>query len=146
MSEQFLAYSSRPNPDWSDRRAVIDHIVGLLRIYSGGSGYFDEATMRALIALELDRTASIASSQINHFVMDTGDPIWDRLGEILAPTLVIHGSQDPIFPLGHARVLTEEIPDATLLTLPGIGHELPLMVWDVVVPAIVEHTSGGSHV
>jgi pimeloyl-ACP methyl ester carboxylesterase len=65
-----------------------------------------------------------------------------RLGEIGAPTLVIHGTEDPLLPLGHTLALGGEIPGARLLTLEGVGHELPPAVWDVVAPAILKHTSG----
>jgi pimeloyl-ACP methyl ester carboxylesterase len=144
MSEEFLAYiGGGKNPDWSDREAVIDHIIGLLRVFSGGSGHLDEGTMRDLVGRGVDRTVNIASSQLNHFAMDVGEPVRDRLGEIGAPTLVVHGAQDPMFPLGHALALEKEIPDARLLTLEGTGHELPRAVWEVVVPTIVWHTSGG---
>lgn len=143
MSEEFLAYISgaRP-PDWSDRGAVINHVIGLLRVFSGGSGHLDEATMRNLVGCDVDRTVNVASSQINHFVMDVGEPFRCRLGEIGVPTLVIHGAEDPVFPLGHAIALEKEIPGARLLTLEHTGHELPRGTWDVVVPAILRHTSG----
>jgi pimeloyl-ACP methyl ester carboxylesterase len=53
------------------------------------------------------------------------------------PTLVVHGTEDPVFPLGHGEALAREIPRAELLTLEGGGHELARRDWDVVVPAIV---------
>jgi pimeloyl-ACP methyl ester carboxylesterase len=141
MSPEFMAYISKEGPDWSEREAVIEHIIGLLRVFSGGSGHLDEAAMRELIDRELDRTTNIASSQINHFAMDIGEPIRDRLGEIDAPTLVIHGDRDALFPLGHALAMQNEIPGAQLLTLEQTGHELPRARWDVVIPAILRHTS-----
>ena len=142
MSKEFLTYiGGGKNPDWSDREAAIDHIIGLLRVFSGGSGHLDEVSMRDLVGRSVDRTVNIASSQINHFAMDVGEPVRDRLGEISVPTLVVHGTEDPVFPLGHALALEKEIPDARLLILEGTGHELPRTVWDIVVPAIVEHTS-----
>jgi pimeloyl-ACP methyl ester carboxylesterase len=145
MSEEFLAHiGGAKTPDWSDRTAVIDSIIDLLRLYSGGSGHFDEAAMRDLVGRDIDRTVNVASSQINHFAMDVGAPIRDQLKTISVPTLVIHGTQDPIFPLGHALALVEEIPDARLLTLEQIGHELPRAAWDVVIPAIVRHTAGST--
>jgi pimeloyl-ACP methyl ester carboxylesterase len=144
MSEEFLAYiSGAGSPDWSDREAVIDHVIGMLRVFSGGSGHLDEAAMRNLVGRDVDRTVNVASSQINHFVMDVGEPFRDLLDEIGAPTLVIHGDEDPVFPLGHALALEKEIPGARLLTLQQTGHELPGVVWDIVVPAILRHTSGG---
>jgi pimeloyl-ACP methyl ester carboxylesterase len=144
MSEEFLAYISEVrDPDWSDREAMIDHVIGLLRVYSGGSGYFDEAAMRELVGRDVDRTSNIVSSQTNHFAIDVAEPFRDRLGEIRAPTLVVHGTEDHVFPLGHALALEKEISGARLLTLQRTGHELPPALWDVVVPAILRHTSGG---
>jgi pimeloyl-ACP methyl ester carboxylesterase len=140
-SAEFLDFLERPAPDWSDRAAVIDHIMGMLRIFSGGSGYLDEAAMREEIARGLERTTNVASSQINHFVMDTGAPIRPRLGAISMPTLIIHGANDPIFPLGHAQAMENEIPGARLLVLEGVAHELPRAVWDIVIPAILAQTS-----
>jgi pimeloyl-ACP methyl ester carboxylesterase len=142
-SEEFRAYSGGENPDWSDREAVIDHVLDILRVFSAGSGHFDEETMRDPVGRDIDRTTNVASSQINHFVMEEGDPIRDRLGEINVPTLVIHGTEDPAFPLGHALALETEILGAELLTMEEIGHELPEAVWDVVVPAISQHTEVG---
>ncbi len=141
MSEEFLAYISKGNPDWSDREAVIDHVIGLLRVYSGGSGHLDEAAMRDLVGRDVDRTVNIASAITNHFVIDVGEPFRDRLGEIRAPTLVVQGAEDPVFPLGHALALAKEIPATQLLTLKQTGHELPPADWGVVVPAILRHTS-----
>jgi pimeloyl-ACP methyl ester carboxylesterase len=144
MSEEFLAYISEVrDPDWSDREAVIDHVIGLLRVYSGGSGYCDEAAMRELVGRDVDRTSNIVSSQTNHFAIDVAEPFRDRLGEIRAPTLVVHGTEDHVFPLGHALALEKEISGARLLTLQRTGHELPPALWDVVVPAILRHTSRG---
>jgi pimeloyl-ACP methyl ester carboxylesterase len=142
MSEEFLAHvGGAETPDWSDRTSVIESVIDLLRLYSGSSGHFDEAAMRVLIGREIDRTVNVASSQINHFAMDIGTPSRDRLGTIGVPTLVVHGTQDPIFPLGHALALVEEIPGARLLTLDRTGHELPRATWDAVIPAIMRHTA-----
>jgi pimeloyl-ACP methyl ester carboxylesterase len=65
----------------------------------------------------------------------------ERLNEIRAPTLVIHGFEDAILPLPHGEALSKEIPAASLLTLPGVGHELPGRVWNVALPAILQQTS-----
>jgi pimeloyl-ACP methyl ester carboxylesterase len=145
-SEAFLAHiSGAESPDWSDREAVTDHVMTFLRIASGGSGHLDEAAMRPLIAQDVERTTNVASSQINHFAMDVGEPVRDRLGEIAVPTLIIHGEIDPVFPLGHAHALRREIP-AALLTLPQTGHELPPAVWEVVIPAILRHTASSDRI
>ncbi|MDF3039179.1 MAG: alpha/beta hydrolase fold protein [Thermomicrobiales bacterium] len=142
MSPEFLAHvSGAESPDWSDAEAVVDHMLDLLRLMSANSGYFEESRMRDALRLDLARTVNVPSSQINHFAMDIGDPIRDRLGAITAPTLVIHGDCDPVFPLGHAEALVQVVPGARLLVLERTGHELPPPVWDRVVPAILDLTT-----
>jgi pimeloyl-ACP methyl ester carboxylesterase len=46
------------------------------------------------------------------------------LGSISAPALVVHGDDDPMFPLEHGRALAETLPNAHLVSLAGRGHEL----------------------
>ena len=140
-SDAFLAHvQGGAPPDWSDREAVVDHIIGLLRVFDGGTPQFDEASMRDALARDVDRTVNVASSLTNHFLIDVGEPIRPRLQEIEAPTLVIHGENDPVFPLDHGRALAWEIPGAKLLVLPGSGHLVLEPSWDLVVPAILAHT------
>jgi pimeloyl-ACP methyl ester carboxylesterase len=60
---------------------------------------------------------------------------------IAAPTLVIHGTADPMFPLEHGEALATELPDARLLALRGAGHGIAQADWGTIVEAIVEHTT-----
>ena len=46
----------------------------------------------------------------------------DRLHEISAPTLVIHGTVDEMLPYSNAVLIASKIPDAELATLEGVGH------------------------
>jgi 3-oxoadipate enol-lactonase len=45
-----------------------------------------------------------------------------RLGDIAAPTLVVHGTEDEMLPVANSRVIAERIPGARLVELEGIGH------------------------
>ena len=48
-----------------------------------------------------------------------------------------------MFPLPHGEALASEIPDAVLVPVPGMGHEIPPpSTWDLVVPRLVDHTGG----
>ena len=51
-----------------------------------------------------------------------GHDTHDRLGDVRAPTLVVHGDADRMVPIDNGRRLAEAIPDARLLALPGAGH------------------------
>jgi pimeloyl-ACP methyl ester carboxylesterase len=143
MSEETRTrFRELAKPDWSDRAAVVDYIVDFEHACAGHSRPFDEAGMRALAARIVDRTVNIESSMTNHLEMD-GDAGWrHRLGEVRAPTLIVHGTEDPVLPYGNAIALLREIPGAHLLTLAETGHELPRAVWDTVVPAILQQASG----
>ena len=65
------------------------------------------------------------------------------VGTITAPTLIIHGTEDPFFPFADAVALAKEIPGADLLPLEGVGHELPPAIWQTVTTAILRHTAPG---
>jgi pimeloyl-ACP methyl ester carboxylesterase len=142
MSEETVAeFNAAAAPDWSDRAAVLDYQVHLGRVSASRSRPFDEETFRDVAARAFDRTINMASTMTNHHVMAGGDRWRERLGELDVPTLVIHGTEDPVHPYGHGRALAKEIPGATLLPLEQTGHELPRRAWEQVVPAILEHTS-----
>jgi pimeloyl-ACP methyl ester carboxylesterase len=143
MSDELAASltGGRPAPDWSDREAGITHYVQSWRAVAG-SRQFDEAAWRDVGARTIDRSRDMAASTTNHFMLEPGEPWRARLGEVDVPTLVLHGADDPFLPPGHGVALAREIPGATLLELPGVGHEPPPpALWDVVVPALVEHTA-----
>ena len=136
-------FSGEPaEPDWGDREAVIEYLVEAERPYCARSRQYDEAAMRALAERVVDRAASVAPMVTNPYVVDVGEPWRARLGSIAVPTLVIHGTEDPLFPYAHGVALADEIPGAELLTLERTGHEYPPPeTWDVVVPAVLRHTA-----
>jgi pimeloyl-ACP methyl ester carboxylesterase len=52
----------------------------------------------------------------------TRDDLTDRLGQITAPTLVIHGTDDAAIPLVHAQKAAQGIHNAKLVVIQGGGH------------------------
>jgi len=140
--QEFFAKDTPP-PDWRDRSAVIEYIVDGSRPFAGARG-FDEAHLRSLAGRVFDRTTNMEASFTNHAAVTGGGAVRARLGELKLPTLVIHGTADPLFPYGHAQALASEIAGARLLPLEGVGHEMPpAAVWDVVIPAILSHSISG---
>ncbi|MER5263764.1 alpha/beta fold hydrolase [Actinosynnema sp. NPDC002837] len=133
-----FAAGAPPAPEWTDRAAVVEHLATADRPYAGPRPV-DLDAARATAGRVFDRARDIASSA-NHFQAGGGESWRARLGTISAPTLVVHGDVDPLTPPGHGEAMAREVPGARLLLLEDCGHELPPGVWDVVVPAIVEHT------
>lgn len=132
-----------PDPDWADRDAVVTYRVEAERPFAGDLG-FDETRQRRLAAQEVDRTRNMAASMTNHFVLDDDSSTDARLDQITAPTLVLHGTTDPMFPIEHGQALAAEITGARLVPLPGVGHQQPPPeLWDLALSAIVRHTEQG---
>jgi pimeloyl-ACP methyl ester carboxylesterase len=139
--EEPVAEEEPTGPDWADRAAAIEHLFALEMSCTSRSRPISEAFIRDLIARTVDRALSIASVE-NHFILDPGDDTpREALREIETPTLVIHGREDPFFPLASAAELSEMIDGARLLVLERAGHELPPADWDQVVPELLRHTA-----
>jgi pimeloyl-ACP methyl ester carboxylesterase len=139
VGDAYAAFLAGARVDWSDPRSIVEHVVADVRALTGERP-FDEARVRALVERDVARARSPASAQ-NH-VLAEGGPAWrDRLGSIAVPTLVIHGTADPLFPLGHGEALAREVPGARLLVLDGAGHVLHPADHDAVVAAILDHTA-----
>ena len=129
-------------PDWSDEAAVIQNVLDFERALSG-SIPVDQNRVRTIEHGVVERSTSLASAE-NHWQVagGAGGESRERLAEISVPTLVIHGTEDPLLPIAHGEALAREIPGARLLRITGMGHQNPPpQTWDVIVPAILEHTA-----
>ena len=118
-------------------------MVEVQRLYAGAR-WFEEDRVRAVARIVVERTRDLQASVTNHWIVIGGGDEEEAhaMAEIDVPTLVLHGTEDPLFPLPHGEALAAEIRGATLLALEGMGHEVPPHgLWDVVLPAIVEHTA-----
>lgn len=131
-----------PEPDPADSATVVDYVVASAKAGSGGSPYFDETATRALVEQDVARTRDIAATLVNHYAMSFEGSSRD-FASIKAPSLVVHGDHDPVCPLPHGHAVHDAIPGSTLLVLAGAGHDLPKPLWDVFVPALLQHTEGG---
>jgi pimeloyl-ACP methyl ester carboxylesterase len=130
-----------PEPDWSDARAVVDRLVLQARTFAG-AGAFDEAAARAHAEAEVARTTDVKCAMTNIAFTDHGKRWRERLGEITVPTLVLHGEDDPFFPIGNGEALAAEIADARLVRLDRVGHWLPAHAVPVVADELLAHTAG----
>jgi pimeloyl-ACP methyl ester carboxylesterase len=135
------AIRNTPQPDWSDERAVVDHLVLLARTYAG-AGAFDEASARENAENTVAGTTNVKSAITNIAFANHG-PRWrGRLGEISASALVLHGEDDPFFPIGNGEALAAEIPEARLVRLAHTGHWLPAHAIPAIADELLTHTAG----
>ncbi len=127
-----------PDPDWTDRDAVVAWHTDADRAYSGR--LFDEQRTREVAGQVFDRSLDPAAAG-NHWLLvgeDGEETEPTDVRRITAPTLVVHGTDDPMFPLPHGEALAAAIAGARLLVVDGMGHQVPPREsWPDVVPAIL---------
>ncbi|MFI9380962.1 alpha/beta fold hydrolase [Kutzneria sp. NPDC052558] len=73
-------------------------------------------------------------------VMAAGDRT-EALRSVAVPTLVVHGEADPLLAVSGGRATAAAIPDSRLLTIPGVGHDLPREVWAQVIDAVADNAA-----
>jgi len=139
-TEPYSRFLATAEVNWSDRDSVIDYLAGYSRVLAGGERRFDDAASRRLVRRDVERARDIAAS-VNHAALSEGELPRGSLSSLAVPTLVIHGTSDPMFPLQHGRAVAAQIPGASLLTLAEAGHGVDRADWEIVVRAILEHTA-----
>ncbi|MBA2542954.1 MAG: alpha/beta hydrolase [Deltaproteobacteria bacterium] len=118
-----------------------EHLVGVFETLGSHAWSRDADRVRIRRAGELSFTRGInPRGFLRHFA--AGLASYDRrpkLRDVRVPTLVIHGSRDPMFPLAAGRAMMRLMPDATWLPIAGMGHDLPIPLWPTLVAAIARH-------
>jgi pimeloyl-ACP methyl ester carboxylesterase len=138
--EEFGRLMTTAHMDWRDPAAVIEYLVDYARVLAGGRRPFDDAAARDLARREVERARDFAAAQ-NHDALPEGESTNKPLSSISAPTLIVHGTADPMFPIEHGQALAQEIRGARLLPLEGAGHGVERADWDIIVRAILDHTA-----
>ena len=113
---------------------IAEQTVELCRAIAGSRFEFDEQHYRAVVAADHARGTNLSVS----YVPSASSRV-DDLARIQAPTLVVHGTEDPIYPYGHGEVLAKGIPKATLVRWDGVGHELPPPLLPDLIRRLTEH-------
>jgi pimeloyl-ACP methyl ester carboxylesterase len=101
-----------------------------------------------LYSMNIERQTDLAAAEISTgWAAETGHGIavhaspdrLSRLRDISAPTLVVHGTADPVFPPSHGRTLATGIDGAVLVEVEGLGHEVPDALVEELWPVLQHH-------
>lgn len=130
--------AAAPTPAPEDTEGWIEYLVDGERPFASSQMPFDAADARALAAIVVDRTSDLEAMVSNHPIAPQGDRWRDRLNTVTVPVAVVHGADDPLFPLGNGEALAAELRHATLHVIRGMGHELPARVRPAVSRVIVD--------
>lgn len=120
-----------------------EHRAVSLRMFAalGGTlGSVDTSAVATVLEEQARRAPAIDSSTNHTLAQHRSRDRTELLASIAAPTLVIHGTEDPLIPYEHGVATAEAIPGATLLPIDGMGHELHPSAMQMLIEAIVGHT------
>jgi pimeloyl-ACP methyl ester carboxylesterase len=131
---QALSVLLTPAPP--DRDGYIDfHIKAFKAIGSPGFP-FDEEFLRWRAGETYDRSYYPDGFKRQLLAIFASGDRTEALAQISAPTVVIHGSEDPLITVSGGEATARAVPGAELLVIPGMGHDLPRGVWEQIIDAI----------
>ena len=123
-------------PPAPDRAAAIARGVASARII-GSPGYpapEEELVRRA--EAKYDRAYNPLGTLRQYAAILASPDRTAALGSVVAPTLVVHGADDPLITVTGGEATAAAVPGAELIVLDGMGHDLPRALWPRVVDAI----------
>jgi pimeloyl-ACP methyl ester carboxylesterase len=133
-AEAALALLLTPPAD--DREGAVQRVVDTYRVIGSPGFEFAESDVRERAGLSFDRAHDPAGvARQLAAILTTHDRTGDLAG-ITAPTLVIHGSDDALVHVSGGRATADAVPDAELLIVEGMGHDLPRAVWPEITDRI----------
>ena len=127
-----------PNP-FDDEEGFLAHSATLARTI-GSTGYpFDEAAQRSLALAEVKRAYNPSGFGRQIAAIAAMGDLRPMLRKIALPTLVIHGAQDPLIPPACGKDIAQNVQDAALMIVEGMGHDVPAPLYETVADAIVRN-------
>jgi pimeloyl-ACP methyl ester carboxylesterase len=127
-----------------EKEAFVEHFVGVFKAIGSRGFAMDEERVRRLAAeaYERDHDSAGTGRQLAA-ILASGDRT-ERLRALRVPTTIIHGRKDPLVPFRGGKATADAIPDAKLIAIPGMGHDMPREVWPQLVDAISDNAARAS--
>ncbi|WP_131745350.1 alpha/beta hydrolase [Frankia sp. Cppng1_Ct_nod] len=130
---------SRPTPDAAavllppvatSREAFVASAEQVFNVIGSTEFPMDRAWIRTGAGLAWDRRYDPHGTARQLIAILAGEDRTPALARLTTPTLVVHGTTDPLVPVAGGRLTATAIPSAELLEIDGMGHDLPRQVWD----------------
>ncbi|MCW0213116.1 MAG: alpha/beta fold hydrolase [Pseudonocardia sp.] len=120
----------------SSRGEVVAAQVAVGRALAGSGFPFDESRARAQAERSYDRRHYPEGKLRQQAAVLVAADRTSALGGLRVPTVVIHGSEDPLVGVDGGEATAAAIPDARLVVVSGLGHEFPAGVQDTVIAEV----------
>ncbi len=121
------------------REAFIAHMERLFGVIGSRGLPQDGDDLHAVAMASYDRDHDPAGPGRQLAAIIASGDRTPELRRITAPTLVIHGSADPLVAPSGGRATARAIPGAELMMVEGMGHDLPRAAWPQLIDAIAPH-------
>jgi pimeloyl-ACP methyl ester carboxylesterase len=118
------------------RDGYIEHALGIWRVIGSPGFPLDEERIRARAGATYDRGIDPRGTARQLVAITASGDRTALLKGVTAPTLVIHGADDPLVHPSGGTATARAIPDAQLMVIRGMGHDLPPVLWPRVVNAV----------
>jgi pimeloyl-ACP methyl ester carboxylesterase len=123
----------------SDREAYIARIEKVFTMIGSPGFPPNAAELRERAGMAYDRGINPAGSARQLAAIIASGDRSPMLASIHVPTLVIHGDSDRLIAPSGGKATARAIPGARLLTIEGMGHDIPRALWPRLVDAIVQN-------
>ncbi len=128
-------------PPPTGRDATIEFTMNLLNRISGKGFAYDQRWLREHVERGYERSYYPQGAARQLAAVFTQKNRIPALKSLSVPALVVHGSDDPLVNVECGRKIAAAIPDARLMIIEGMGHDLPHGgAWSQIVDAIIELT------
>jgi pimeloyl-ACP methyl ester carboxylesterase len=107
------------------------------RALTGSRFPFNENSFKEKAKKRIDQGINTSNAQTA--AVGASPNRFNRLKEIAIPTLIIHGTEDPLIPIDHGILLADNIVGAKKLILKGVGHEIPDGLLSEIIPVMSAH-------
>jgi pimeloyl-ACP methyl ester carboxylesterase len=121
------------------REAYVDHMERLFMAIGSRGLQRDPAEIRELAAASYERDHDYRGGLRQLAAILAAGDRTAEVRRITAPTLVIHGTADPLVAPSGGRATARAIAGSRLMMIKGMGHDLPRVLWPRLIDAIAEH-------
>lgn len=131
---------------YSEHKVSVGSYVATYRMLRGNRFPFDEVYFREVFTESIEiRKGQNPRARYQQFcaIVASGSRL-KKLSQIKAPTLIVHGTADPLVKPKHAEIYAPLIPNSKLLMIEGMGHELPKGALSEILPLLIKHLKGGN--
>ena len=122
-----------------DRDAYIEYFIRVFRMIGSPAYRAEDERVRELAAATFDRCHHPAGTARQLAAVLASGSRTAALRKLDLPVVVIHGEADPLLPVRGGRATAKAVPGAELITIPGMGHDLPKELWPTFVDAIARN-------